>query len=248
MSPLRSSARGNGGRRGLFPGRRRLQHLRNFCGAPWVDFWTFTLDLPNLPFLHPALRRLSRWGLGISIPGPSTGDPPRDLPRSHRVWFGPSPLHQTLVQNWTASHRPRPSPDSRARATRTSRTPEVASASFRLAEPGAVPVTETRSSQNATRGVSEAQAQPRPSAADSAPLPRSTKDRAGCAHFLANREPQSPGLRRWQPFQTRGECRRKPPVTSRERESSAPRANERLGKSASASFSANPGPGRRRPP
>lgn len=52
---------------------------------------------------------------------------------------------------------------------------------------------DTRSSQKATRGVSEAQAWLRPSAEDSSPLPRSTKDRAGSAHVLANQEPQNPG-------------------------------------------------------
>lgn len=61
---------------------------------------------------------------------------------------------------------------------------------------GAVSGGDTRSSQKATRGVSEAQAWLRPSAEKSSPLPRSTKDRTGSAHVLANQEPQNPGPRR----------------------------------------------------
>ena len=58
---------------------------------------------------------------------------------------------------------------------------------------GAVSGRDTRSSQKATRGVSEAQAWLRPPIEDSSPLPRSTKDLGGSAHVLANQEPQNPG-------------------------------------------------------
>lgn len=68
------------------------------------------------------------------------------------------------------------------------------------------------------------------------------------AHLPANQEPQSPGPHRQQPFQTHGGCRRKPPVTSRGRESSPPETNEKPGKSASASSPTNPGREGGRPP
>lgn len=123
----------------------------------FLVFWTFRLDPPNLPFLHPALRRLSRWGLGISIPGPRTGDPPRDLPTRHRVWFRPSPLHQTpLVQSPAA-----PEPDSPAGATRTSRAPEVASAQLPARRAGGgASYGDTVQSECNTRGFGGAGAAP----------------------------------------------------------------------------------------
>lgn len=210
-------ARDSAGRPGP---RGLLQPWRTICAGPWALFLVSApLGAPAQPPLPPPAPL---WCLRRSVPGTRPDSPPRITGR----------LAQTP----------------RAGAARGARAPEVASPSFRPVEPGAGPVTDTRSSKKATRGISEAPAQLRPSAGGGLhPLPRSTEDRAGCAHLLANQKPQIPGLRRWQPFQNPGKWWGKPPVTSRRGESSPPGANERPGQSASASSSANPRRRRRSP-
>lgn len=220
-------SRGEGAARppGPLPTRGPLQPLSNVCEGRRVRFLVSGRSggraRPPLPPPRPA---------PAPAPRPGARDPRDRLPRLR------------------APARP-PARNPRAGAARAARAPEVASPCFRPAGRGAGPVTGTRSSKNAPRGASEARAQLRPSAGGAAsPLPRSTADRAGCAHLLANQTPQGPGLRKPQPFQTRGKWRRKAPVTSRGGESSPPGANERLRESVSARAPANPGRRRRTPP
>lgn len=202
------------------PAPALAHHLRGAL-RPFPRFCTFRCTRPASPSSARSAKA-PRWCLRRSAPGTRSDSPPRATRRRA----------QTPKQVPHGAH-----------ARRKLRHPASVPSSR-----GAGPVTDTRSSKKATRGISEAPAQLRPSAGGGLhPLPRSTEDCAGCAHLLANQKPQIPGLRRGQPFQNRGKWWGKPPVTSRGGESSPPGANERPGQSASASSSANPGRRRRSP-
>lgn len=202
---------------------------------------------------HPTARPI--WGHQLARPDPAAPPAPRRLQRLRGpppgLWphlFGFGPLRDTGPPLASPRRRPQAATSDQASVPAGDPRPprhagSCVSPAFRP-EKGAVPVSDTRSSQNTTRGVSEAQAQPRLSDGDSAPLPRLTKDCAGCAHLLATQKSQSPGLRKWQPFQFRGRCGRNPPIKSRGRERFPQATNESLGKRVSASSWANPERGR----
>lgn len=128
------------------PARGRLQPLRNVCAGPRVHFLVSEpLRGPARPPLpRAAPRRLPRWGLGLSIAGtapaayPATPDP-AESSRPNRT----EPCRRCTDHTHAGSYvSPASGPRSR----------------------GAGLETNTRSSKNATRRVSEAQAQLRPSA------------------------------------------------------------------------------------
>lgn len=174
---------------------------------------------------------------GVPAPPPPLADPARPRPAPGPPARGPGP------------RPPRPWPAASAGTARTSRAPEVALPQLPARRAGVcggsgVSYGQAVQSECNTRGFRGAGAAP--------PLSRELRptatfddgSRGACAPLLANQEPRSPGRRRWQPVQARGSPGRKPPVTSRGRESSPAGANEEPGKTASASSSANPGRGR----
>ena len=152
-----------------------------------------------------------RTGASHQANGPIPGTAPVGLAGSSIAFrVGPSPAPRALPLDlalpppssamatqggYPGNARTRHQPSQQAPHGPQARRKRVSPASGLLSR-GAVSGGDTRSSQKATRGVSEAQAWLRPSAEESSPLPRSTKDRAGSAHVLANQEPQNPGPRR----------------------------------------------------